>query len=410
LTSPPHSIPPPPPQPRDRFFISFASLRATVSPGFEKQTLVPYDRVFKASSLGSMLRGKVVGVNAAGKTVSYLPVDANGVEAAEAKSLPYDFLVIATGSTSSEPLKLSGHSVGEAKASFASTQKVVAEAGSEWGNGFLVVGGGATGCELAGELKSAYPKANVTLVNSGPTLLSAAVNGPALPPKFTAAVKAKLESLGVKVVLGAKVAKPDVEASGGALSAIGTGIVVGKHDYAVGGGSTTTVTAGVSVWATGPKPNTDFLRGGDLASRLDAGGYIKVDLTYAVSSLPLSSGVFSIGDVCASPDAKAGWVVDAQAAIAATNIARLAKAGIKAAANGTSADAAYQSVGLKKGKAAGMGGIALLPLGPSKGIGLLPFGIVGDGFTSSIKGKKLFTDMAAGKIGYKVDEVIRANA
>jgi pyruvate/2-oxoglutarate dehydrogenase complex dihydrolipoamide dehydrogenase (E3) component len=235
----------------------------------------------------------------------------------------------------------------------------------------------------------------------------------------------KLESMGVRVVLNSKVDQPPVTAAAAAaqeeqaatthVKALGAGVFVGKRDYAAksAGGSTTTttVTAGVAFWAAGPVPNTQFLRGGDLESRLDEAGRVKVDLTYAVSSLPLSCGVFCIGDASGSPDAKAGWVTDSQAAVVAKNIAALAKAAAAAREKGVvDADAAFQKVSLKKGNPKGLGGVALMPMGPNKGVAILPFGVLGDGTTSKIKGKDLFTSMMAGNLNYKMDDVLKANA
>ena len=54
-------------------------------------------------------------------------------------------------------------------------------------------------------------------------------------------------------------------------------------------------------------------------------------------------------------------------------------------------------------------GIAMLPMGPKAGVMLLPFGTFGDG-AASIKSKDMMVGMQAGAMGYKVAEVLAANA
>lgn len=58
-----------------------------------------------------------------------------------------------------------------------------------------VVGGGASGVELAGELAQTFPRASIDLIEAGPRLLAS------LPEIVSLKVKQRLESLGVKVFL-----------------------------------------------------------------------------------------------------------------------------------------------------------------------------------------------------------------
>jgi NADH dehydrogenase len=110
-----------------------------------------------------------------------------------------------------------------------------------------IVGGGATGVELAAELYSAADalgyyglevfdsrRLEVTLLEAGPRIL------PALPEKLAAAAHAELEALGVRVLTGAQV----VEATPEAIMTKG-----GER-----------IDADLKVWAAGVKA-PDFLRG-----------------------------------------------------------------------------------------------------------------------------------------------------
>ncbi len=108
-----------------------------------------------------------------------------------------------------------------------------------------IVGGGATGVELAAELYSAATalgfyglevfderRLQVTLIEAGPRIL------PALPEKLAAAATAELEALGVRVMPGTKVTSATAEAI---LTASGEAI-----------------NADIMVWAAGVK-GADFL-------------------------------------------------------------------------------------------------------------------------------------------------------
>jgi NADH dehydrogenase len=110
-----------------------------------------------------------------------------------------------------------------------------------------IVGGGATGVELAAELFSAADalgfyglevfdarKLEVTLLEAGPRIL------PALPEKLADAAKAELETLGVRVLTGAQVVEATPEAI---ITKAGERIV-----------------ADLKVWAAGVKA-PDFLNG-----------------------------------------------------------------------------------------------------------------------------------------------------
>ncbi len=382
-------------QPKDRFYTNFAGLRVATTPGFEARTLVPYDRLFKAKGThpeSKHLRALVAGVDPATKTVTYTPIDAatgQPVTSATA-SLTYDYLVLATGANYSEPIKLSNYGIAQARPRIIEVQNAV-----QASNSIVVVGGGVTGVELAGELCAVGKK--VTLVHSGERLLDTKAGGPPFPQKFMERTRARLEGLGAKVILKSRAERP----SGDDVTWIGSGVA---KSATAGASFNLKLSTGASVatdlafFVTGATPNTSFLKSGALASTLDETGRVKVELTYQVKG---HRNIFAIGDCCASPDAKSAWLIAGQAGIVSENVARLAKA---ATANHN------KEPTLKKGKATGVGGIALIPFGTKHGVGLLPFGMVGDKFTSGIKGKDVFTAMAAGGLGYtNINEVVAIN-
>lgn len=148
-----------------------------------------------------------------------------------------------------------------------------------------IVGGGATGVELAAELYNAAAglrhyglevfdesRLEITLIEAGPRIL------PALPEKLAEAAREELEALGVRVMTGARVA--EITPSG-VITAAGE-----------------TIAADLRVWAAGVK-GADFLRGiGGLET--NASNQLVVRPTLQTTR---DDSVFALGDCCACPQA-----------------------------------------------------------------------------------------------------------
>ena len=146
-----------------------------------------------------------------------------------------------------------------------------------------IVGGGATGVELAAELYDAAgalrrygleefdeSRLQVTLLEAGPRIL------PALPEKLAAAAHEELESLGVRILVGARVSEVDGK---------------GVH---IGGGET--IPADIRVWAAGIR-GADFLEGiGGLET--NRSNQLVVTRTLQTSR---DERIFALGDCCACP-------------------------------------------------------------------------------------------------------------
>ncbi|KAG3058219.1 hypothetical protein PC122_g20762 [Phytophthora cactorum] len=116
-------------------------------------------------------------------------------ESETTEKLKFDYLVLATGSTYSVPIKPDSRdyarSATEAKLQEVRDHIKKAEK-------VLVVGGGAVGCEVAAEIKAKYPSKLVTIVDANKQLIS----GNNLRDKFYAYLNASLEKLDVRVILG----------------------------------------------------------------------------------------------------------------------------------------------------------------------------------------------------------------
>ncbi|TFC92169.1 NAD(P)/FAD-dependent oxidoreductase [Cryobacterium sp. TMT3-29-2] len=147
-----------------------------------------------------------------GEVTRILP-ERNGIVIDAAKGpieLPYDVLIYAVGSGAppSIPGGASSHSVGthdEALMAGAAVRRLVP------GNRIVVVGGGATGVEMASELAEENPQMDIVLVSAGLLLSS-------LPQRGRKYVKSTLAFLNVQVVENERVVHVDmnfVELEGG---------------------------------------------------------------------------------------------------------------------------------------------------------------------------------------------------
>jgi NADH dehydrogenase len=146
-----------------------------------------------------------------------------------------------------------------------------------------IVGGGATGVELAAELYSAAAalrvyglevfdesRLKITLIEAGPRIL------PALPEKLAAAAHKELEGLGVRVLTGTQVTQATQD-----------GIVTKSGEI---------VAADLRVWAAGVK-------GGEFLKEI---GGLETNRTNQLVVLPTlqttrDERIFAIGDCCACP-------------------------------------------------------------------------------------------------------------
>jgi NADH dehydrogenase FAD-containing subunit len=368
-------------EPRDRLYVPFGNVRNPAGKdNFEDMLTIPLDRLFKDASRGSsLIRAYATKVDPAAKTVSFARVGADGkpAEGAEAEgSVAYDFLVISTGYNMS-PLWKAGASRAEWKAQLATVRTAVRAAAS-----VVVVGGGAVGVEVAGELRVAFPKLSVTLVNSGSTLLTEE----AMPAKMKALTLSEAKRAGVKVVLGARVVEGDAELA--AKEGVET-VVTGVYKADAAGGAVTltlkpsgkgsggeapppeSLSASVVITTGTGKPATAWLKASSPGVPLTARGDIVTDTTLQVKGL---ANVFAVGDAAATFDPKVGIATDGQVAVVVANIVTLSRAGGKPVAasslkhNSTSAKPLFMMA---------------LPVGPGFGYAMLP-GICGKNYVTFV--------------------------
>ncbi|MSU89402.1 SidA/IucD/PvdA family monooxygenase [Rhodobacteraceae bacterium 2CG4] len=309
-----------------------AMIRAMVDPALLDRALIPYD--------GLLERGRVI----RGEATS---VDGTGVTLADGTRIAGDTIVLATGSTNAAPFKSATGEIEDLRADNARWNAALREASR-----VLIIGAGAVGTELAGEIAHAHPEKKVTLVASDPALF------PGFPSKLGASLAAKLAAMGVEVITGARAQTlPGRNRPEGGTVALSNGREI-EADLIVPAVGSRALT---SVAATLP----DVDRAAD--------GRIKVDGYLRPSTLP---NVFAAGDIAAAGDAMTIVGISRQKPWLEKTL--------KSLASGKRID------DLKPYAPWGDKAPILVPLGPERGNSFMMVATLGDWVTRMMKGRDLF--------------------
>jgi len=321
-------------EPREAFVHNVGAIRAVVDPALTERLIFPYDRLLK--------RGRVIRERA-------VAVSGTTVELASGRELAGEIVVLATGSTYAAPFKPQGEMMADFHAAVSGLHRQVASAAR-----VAIIGAGAVGVELAGEIASAMPGKRIDLISADRDLF------PAFNPGLGQALARQLGRLGVSLHLGARAEGFDPAKASAGTVRLANG---------------TTLTADLVIPALGARATEQ--PGGDLsATPRDPLGRIVVDPWLRV---PGAGNVFALGDAAACGDMMTIVAVSRQAPwLARTIKAMLAGRPVEQ----LPAYAAWPSPPI------------LVPLGPARGSSVLPIGkrglVVGDRLTAAIKGKKLF--------------------
>ncbi|MDO6800645.1 NAD(P)/FAD-dependent oxidoreductase [Shimia thalassica] len=325
---------------RTHFVHTPAMIRAVVDPSILDDALVPYDKLLQ--------RGRV-------KQARATKVDETGVTLENGERVEADYIVVATGSENAMPFKPNSGGIEQLRADNARIHGLLQATGR-----VTIVGAGAVGTELAGEIAHFMPEKEITLVSGTPTLF------PDMPQKLGASLKAKLEAAGVNVILGSRAENLE------SLTAPYIG------DLSLNNGQT--VPAGLVFPAIGSRATSEILAALPGVSKGSA-NRIKVDSWMRPSALP---NVFAAGDVAEMGDAMT---------IVATNrqIPWLKKS-LLALVDGKKVEDLKPYTPWKKAP-------ILVPLGPEKGNSFLSLFTAGDFLTRKIKGEGLFLQKTHKRFG-----------
>lgn len=328
-------------EPKEAFIHAPAMLRALVDENVRADSIIPYDRLLKN---GTVVKARAVGVSEDAVTVD------------TGARLEADFIVLAPGASNGGIFKPEGSDVSQFRAAQADVQAKI-----EAADRIAIVGAGAVGTELAGEIAHAHPGKTVTLISADKTLFGG------FPAKLGEGLSKKLAALGVDLILGQRVA--DLASTTEPYS--------GKITLENG----REIEVDLIIPAIGSKPMTalfDGLPGVDKAKD----GRVKVDAYLRPTTWP---NVFAAGDAADAGDAMTIVAASRQQPWLATTIRALAKG---------------KPLDSQKPYAPWKTAPILVPLGPRHGNSFLILGTFGDWVTKTAKGSGLFIAKYRKILGY----------
>ncbi|KAI9877133.1 MAG: hypothetical protein M1830_004708 [Pleopsidium flavum] len=205
-------------------------------------------------------------------------------ESGDTVLVPYDSLVLATGTTSNSALWTLHGSHLKTRAAFEDLLPRLLKAKS-----ITIVGGGPAGVETAGELGAQYGfKKDITILSGGTRLLQK------LRPAISEDAASYLSKLGVTVTHNLKFASSSLDET------------TGQTHLSLSDGRT--ITTDIFIDATGGTPNTSFLP----RSWLTPKGYVETDVK-TLRATAAGPNIYAVGDVASY---SLGAIMDVNNAIA----------------------------------------------------------------------------------------------
>ncbi|CDM29944.1 hypothetical protein DTO013E5_8344 [Penicillium roqueforti] len=287
-------------EPHSHFHHLFTFPRFAIVPGQEHKAFIPYSGIFKASpnpSNHGVVQARVLSVKP-----NHIELDR---EWHGSKELPFDYVVLATGTRLSKPAAMDDDDKASSVEYLQKHQASVKRSKS-----ILIVGGGAVGVQMATDLKEYYPDKEVTVVQSRPQVM----------PNFHFGlhhlIKRRFDELGIRLITGSRVIVPP------------SGFPNDGSTFDVHLTNGNTESTQFVVLATGQTPNNQLVA--DLkSSRPDSesvinpeNGFIRVRPTMQFLDEEYSN-MFAVGDIADTGAQKAARPGSIQAAVVAKNILAL---------------------------------------------------------------------------------------
>ncbi|XP_057470687.1 uncharacterized protein LOC130759564 isoform X2 [Actinidia eriantha] len=320
---------------KEYFEVPWASLRSLVEPSFAERSVINHTEYLPNARL----------------VISpAINITESEVLTAQGDPIAYDYLVIATGHVDTGALARS-----EKFSLYHAEYEQIKSS-----NSILIVGGGPTGVELAGEVAVDFPDKKVTLVHRGSRLLEF------IGHKAGRKALDWLTSKKVEVILGQSVN----------LKSVSDGV------YQTSGGET--ITADCYFNCTGKPMGSMWLKDTVLKNSLDIHGRLMVDANLRVKG---HRNVFGIGDITDIPEIKQGYLAQRHALVAAKNLKLLMTGG----------DERKMAV-YKPGWP-----LAIVSLGRNEAVAQIFFVTLIGCFPGMIKSKDLFVGKTRKQLGLKPD-------
>ncbi|KAG0577160.1 hypothetical protein KC19_5G135500 [Ceratodon purpureus] len=260
--------------PKEYYEVPYAQMRCIVEPSMAERSVLKHSEYLKTAHI----------VQSAAESVS-----GSEVVTESGERVPFDFLVITTGTTYSGP----STKAERVKLYEADKEKIVAA------DHVLVIGGGPVGVELVGEIVVDFPDKKVTLVHSGKRLLE--FLGTKVSDKTLKWLQSKKN---VEVILNDRIALEGL-----------TG-----PEYVTKNG--THIKADAHFVCIGKRVGSSWLQSSDLSQLIDEEGRLKVDANMRLEG---QSNIFAVGDIANTKEIKQGYLAGKQADVVVDNIKRLIK-------------------------------------------------------------------------------------
>ena len=278
----------------------FAFPRFAVVNGVDThKSFIPFTPgVFAACPPGS---GSVVQAKVNSLTKSTIRLDRKVLlDGQKVDSIPYSYLVLATGTKLAAPSTLPGSEKLEGTAYLRKHAEKVMDSKQ-----IVIIGGGAVGVQMATDIKELYPEKSVTLVHSRQHVMNK------FDSRFHDLIAERCQELGITMALGARVKLP---AEG--YPTDGSQFNVELHNG-------TLIPADFAIVCTGQIPQSSLIQ--DLSpDSVLTDGFVKTLKTLQISD-PEYPNIFAVGDIAATGAHKAARPGFAQAELVAKNIPHLLK-------------------------------------------------------------------------------------
>ncbi|XP_022729845.1 apoptosis-inducing factor 2-like [Durio zibethinus] len=319
--------------PKDYLEITWASLRNMVEPSFAERSVINHRDY--------LTNGRIV-------TSAVIDITDTEVLTSEGRRIAYDYLVIATGHRDPVP-KTKTERLNQYQAENQKIQSAYS---------IVIVGGGPTGVELAGEIATDFPEKKVTLVHKGPRLLEF------IGAKAADKALRWLRSRKVEVKLEQAV---DLNSASD-----------GSQVYKTSTGES--IKADCHFLCAGKPLASAWLNETILKTNLDKSGRLMVDEYLRVKG---RSNIFAIGDITDIPELKQGYIAHKHAMVVARNLKLLLAGGKES----------------KMSKYEPGSAIALVSLGRKDAVAQFPFTTISGCVPGLVKSRDLFVGRTRKQMG-----------
>uniref|UniRef100_K3WRA6 FAD/NAD(P)-binding domain-containing protein n=1 Tax=Globisporangium ultimum (strain ATCC 200006 / CBS 805.95 / DAOM BR144) TaxID=431595 RepID=K3WRA6_GLOUD len=351
------------------FYHAVGTPRAYTDASFAPKLFIPYDQAIPASaaSFVKIVRAVATSVSVAPNTVSYQKINDDDQEEGDVQSVEYDYLVIATGSTYTVPIKQDPRSLKRAdtELKLQEVHQQIAKADS-----ILIVGGGAVGCEVAGDIAAKYPNKSVTILEAHDKLIAS--NN--LRDKFYDKLNHSLAKLKIKVILGER------------LPTRLTGNSFQRQTLVTDKG--TRIESDIQLLCGGFSPVAELVQEMD-ASLVDQRGFIRVNAQLQLEGTAYHH-IYALGDATNHATPKLAYWAGQQGTFLATELLAVVR-GKQSAVTKPFPKVEVEAL--------------LLPLGPCGGVSQLPVlggMVVGDTMTWLVKSRDFFVGKTWASLGAKM--------